>query len=49
MGRAIDILHTSCNDLIDNPRLINDKPLMMHIYDPIMDDMPEFKYYMNYK
>ena len=43
MGCAIDILHTTCNDLIDEPRLIHDA----YIYDPLMDDMPEFKDYMD--
>ena len=45
---SMAILHTDCNDLIDEPRLIHDKSFMMHIYDPIMDDLPEFKDYMDY-
>ena len=49
MGCAIDILHTACNNLIDDPRLIHDKSFMMHIYDPLMDELPEFKYYMDYQ
>ena len=49
MGRAIDILHTACNDLIDDPRLIHGNSFMMHIYDPLMDELPEFKYYMDYQ
>ena len=49
MGCAIDILHTACNNLFDDPRLINEKSFMMHIYDPLMDEIPEFKYYMDYQ
>ena len=49
MGRVIDILHTACNDLIYYPILIHDKSFMMHIYDPIIDELPEFKYYMEYQ
>ena len=49
MGRAIDILHTACNELIDEPILINEKSFMMHIYDPLMDEMPDFKDYMDYQ
>ena len=49
MGCAIDILHTAYNDLIDDPRLIHDKSFMIHIYDPLMDELPEFKDYMDYQ
>ena len=40
MGCSIDILHTACNNLIDDPRLIHDKSFMMHVYDPLMDELP---------
>ena len=43
------ILHTACNNLIYDPRLIHDKSFMMHIYEPLMDDLPEFKDYMDYQ
>ena len=49
MDRSIDILNNACNDLIDEPRLINEKSFMMHIYDPIMDKQPEFNNYMDYQ
>ena len=47
MGRAIDILHTAYNDLIYDPRLIHDKSFTMNIYDPIIDELPDFKDYMD--
>ena len=47
MGSAIDILHTAWNDLIYDPRLIHDKSFMIHIYDSLMDELPEFKYYID--
>ena len=43
----MDILHTAQNNLIDDPRLIHDNSFMMHIYDPLMDELPEFKDYMD--
>ena len=43
------ILHTSCNDLIDDPILIHEKSFMMHIYDPLIHELPEFKDYMDYQ
>ena len=46
---SMDILHTACNDIIDEPRLIHVKSFMMHIYYPLMDELPEFKYYMDYQ
>ena len=49
MVRVLDILHTACNDLIDEPRIIHAKSFMIYIYDPIMDELPEFKDYMNYQ
>ena len=49
MGRAIGILHTSCNGLIYDPSLIHDKSFMMNIYEPLMDELPKFKDYMEYQ
>ena len=46
---AILHLHTAYNNRIDDPILIHDKWFMMHIYDPVMDDLTEFKDYMDYQ
>ena len=48
MGHAIDILHTAFNNLIYDQRRIHNKSFMMHIYYPLMDELPEFKYHMDY-
>ena len=48
MGYAIDILHTAYNNLVDEPRFIHYKSFMMHIYDPLMGELPEFEDYMYY-
>ena len=49
MGHEIDILHTAYNDLIDDPRLTHNKSFMMHIYNPVMDEITEFKDYIYYQ
>ena len=49
LSTSMAILHTAFNDLIYEPRLINDKLFMMHIYNPLMDEIPEFKDYMDYQ
>ena len=49
MGRVIDFLHTACIDLIYDRILIHDKSFMMHIYELLMDELHEFKYYMDYQ
>ena len=43
------ILHTAYNNLIGDPRLIHDKSFIMYIYDPLIDELPKFKYYMDYQ
>ena len=46
MGRAIDILHSACSDIVANTRLIHDKSFMMNIFDELVSELPEFKEYM---
>ena len=49
MGRAVDILHTTCGKILDNPKLIHDEYYMMHLFDEIADELPEFKKFLTYK
>ena len=46
---SMAILHDACNELIDDPRLVHYKSFMIHIYYPLMDELPEFKDYMYYQ
>jgi len=39
IGRAIDMLHTSCKDILDNIELIHEKNYMMHVFDELIDDI----------
>ena len=33
MGRAVDILHTACGQLLDDIKMIHDKKIMMSLFD----------------
>ena len=48
MGRAIDIIHTACKDIIEDTGLIHDESFMMHIFDQLRQELPEFDEYLDY-
>ena len=41
MGRAVDILHTACGQLLDDTKLIHDKNFMMNLFDEISKEILE--------
>ena len=49
MGRAVDILHTACGQLLDDIKMIHDKKFMMSLFDDIANEIPEFKEFLTYK
>lgn len=49
MGRAVDILHTACGELLDDIKLIHDKTFMMNLFDDIADEIPEFKKFLDFE
>lgn len=49
MGRAADMLHTACGQLVDDIKLIHDKRFMMNIFDDIANEIPEFKEFLEYE
>ena len=49
MGRAADILHTACGQLLDDIKLIHDKKFMMNMFDDIANEIPEFKDFLEYE
>ena len=49
MGRAVDLIHSACNDIIDDIALIHDESYMLHIFDELLIDLPEFKAFMDYE
>ena len=49
MGRVCDILHNACITLLDDIKLFHDESYMMHLFDEIADELPEFKEYLKYQ
>ena len=49
MGRAIDLIHSACNDIIDDTTLIHNKSYMLHIFDELLVELSEFKTFMDYE
>ena len=48
MGRAVDMIHSACKNIIDNVMLIHDDFYMLHIFDKLRDELPEFKAFLEY-
>ena len=49
MGRAVDMLHTTCTQLLDDIKLIHDRNFMMKIFDEISNEIPAFKEFLVFK
>ena len=49
MGRAVDMIHSACKDIIDNVTLIHNDLYMLHIFDELRDELPEFKTFLEYE
>ena len=49
MGCAVDTIHSACKDIIDNSTLIHNDLYMLHIFDELHDDLPEFKAFLEYE
>ena len=40
MGRAVDMIHSACKEIIDNFTLIHNDLYMLHIFDELCDELP---------
>ena len=49
MGRAVDMIHSACKDIIDNVTLIHNDLYMLHIFDELRDEIPELKEFLEYE
>ena len=49
MGRAVDMIHSACKDIIDNFILIHNDMYMLHIFDKLRDELPQFKAFQEYE
>ena len=46
MGRAIDFIHSACEEIVDDVSLIHDESFMFHIFDELREELPEFDEYL---
>ena len=49
MGRAVERIHSACKDIIENMMLIHNDLYMLHIFDELRDELPEFKAFLEYE
>ena len=49
MGRAVDMIHSACKDIIDNFTLIHNDLYMLHIFDELRDELLKFKALLEYE
>ena len=49
MGRAVDMIQSACKDIIDNVTIIHNDLYMLHIFDKLRDELPEFKAFLEYE
>ena len=49
MGSAADTIHGVCKDIIDNVTLIHNDLYILHIFDELRDELPEFKAFLEYE
>ena len=49
MGRAVDILHTACGEILDDIKLIHDEKYMMNIFDEIAEEIQDFKMFLEFQ
>ncbi|KAL7520122.1 hypothetical protein ACHAWF_000264 [Thalassiosira exigua] len=46
MGRALDMLHNTCDEILEDPKLIHSRSYMMGLYSDFVEELPEFKEYL---
>ena len=49
MGWAIDLIYQSCEDIVHEPLLIHDESFMFHIFDDLLEELPEFEANFEYE
>ena len=49
MGRAVDLIHGACKEIVDDVSLIHDESFMLHIFDNLRSELPEFDAYLKYE
>ena len=48
-GTSYDLIYQACQDIVDDVTLIYDKSYMLHIFDEFLEELPEFKAFIEYE
>ena len=49
IGRVVDLIHSACTEIIVDITLIHDESSMLHIFDELLIELPDFKVFMDYE
>ena len=49
MVRAIDLIYNTCEDIVHEPFLIHDESFMLHIFNDLLEELPEFEAHLEYE
>ena len=49
MGRAIDLIYHACKEIIQDPSLIHEELFMLHIFNDLLEELPEFEAHLEYE
>ena len=49
MGQTIDLIYHPCEDIFHEPLIIHDESLMLHIFDDLLEELPEFESHLEYE
>ena len=46
MGRVLDLIYNTCKDIVANVSLVHDNSFMLHLFDELCEELPEFDAYL---
>ena len=49
MGQALNLIHDACQHLVEDPGFIHNELFMMHIFDKLLEELPESKAHLEYQ
>ena len=49
MRWAIDLIYQTCEDIVHEPLLIHDELFMLHIFDNLLEELPDFEAHLEYE
>ena len=49
MVRAIELIYHACEDIVHETLLIHDELFMLHIFNDLLEELPEFEAHLEYE